>query len=172
MRGIGMPYGPRWRNWRAVSEHTFIFGHWAPHWKLFLKLIHAGLSMDASQFYKPLQSSESKVLLNDLLGAKDSEEYGQHLRRWVFENFRRVRASYAHLWLGILFLLFQASRIVGEFGIWIKKLWKKTKRLSIVSASMFVFITKYIVLCHRYNKVSTELLHCRFDFSWPWVNCW
>ena len=37
--------------------------------------------MDAPQFYKPLQSSESKVLLNDLLGAKDSEEYGQHLRR-------------------------------------------------------------------------------------------
>jgi len=77
MRGVGMPYGPRWRNWRAVSIPPFTIG--AP--LKFLKLMHAGLSIDASQTYKTLQSLESKVLLNDLLGAKNSEEYTQHLRR-------------------------------------------------------------------------------------------
>jgi len=56
--------------------------------------MHAGLSIDASQTYKTLQSLESKVLLNDLLGAKDSEEYTQHLRRWVFKiSFQRVAFS-------------------------------------------------------------------------------
>jgi len=77
MRGVGMPYGPRWRNWRAVSVPPFTNSTSLK----FLKLMHAGLSIDASQTYKTLQSLESKVLLNDLLGAKDSEEYTQHLRR-------------------------------------------------------------------------------------------
>ncbi|KAF9454479.1 cytochrome P450 [Macrolepiota fuliginosa MF-IS2] len=63
MRGVGMPYGPRWRNWRA--------------------LMHAGLSIEASQDYKPLQSLESKVLLGDLLDAKCSEQYALHVRRYA-----------------------------------------------------------------------------------------
>jgi len=43
--------------------------------------MHAGLSIDASQGYRTIQSLESKIFLNDLLDAKDSEEYTQHLRR-------------------------------------------------------------------------------------------
>ncbi|KAJ3576560.1 hypothetical protein NP233_g352 [Leucocoprinus birnbaumii] len=63
MRGVGMPYGPRWRNWRA--------------------LMHAGLSIEASQDYKTLQSLEAKILLNDLLDAKNSEQYALHVRRYA-----------------------------------------------------------------------------------------
>ncbi|KXN84134.1 Fumitremorgin C synthase [Leucoagaricus sp. SymC.cos] len=63
MRGVGMPYGPRWRNWRA--------------------LMHAGLSIDASQDYKALQSLEGKILLSDLLDAKDSEQYALRVRRFA-----------------------------------------------------------------------------------------
>lgn len=162
-----MSYGPWWRNWRAVSERIYVFviGHLIESF-FFLKLIHAGLSIDASQTYKPLQSSESKVLLSDLLRAKDSEEYGQHLRRWVFISLEYAHFTHSSL-VDMLFPLFQVSRIAGEFGTWIKKLWKKIKRLIIVSASMFVLVTKYIVLYYRYNKVSTEMFHCRLDFSWP-----
>ncbi|KAJ2928070.1 hypothetical protein H1R20_g9024, partial [Candolleomyces eurysporus] len=47
MRGLGMPYGQRWRNWRS--------------------LMHASMSVEASSQYKPLQDSESKLLLRDLL---------------------------------------------------------------------------------------------------------
>lgn len=43
--------------------------------------MHAGLSIDASQDYKALQSLESKVLLSDLLDAKNSEQYELHVRR-------------------------------------------------------------------------------------------
>jgi hypothetical protein len=25
MRGVGMPYGTRWRNWRAVSHSFYLF---------------------------------------------------------------------------------------------------------------------------------------------------
>ncbi|CAA7271157.1 unnamed protein product [Cyclocybe aegerita] len=63
MRGLGMPYGTRWRNWRA--------------------LMHAGMSVEASQNYKILQSLESKILLRDLLSASDSVEYSAHLRRFA-----------------------------------------------------------------------------------------
>lgn len=45
--------------------------------------MHAGLSIEASQDYKTLQSLESKILLNDLLDAKKSEQYALHVRRWV-----------------------------------------------------------------------------------------
>jgi hypothetical protein len=43
--------------------------------------MHAGLSIDASQDYKTLQSLEGKVLLEDLLGAENSEQYSLHVRR-------------------------------------------------------------------------------------------
>lgn len=43
--------------------------------------MHAGLSIEASQDYKTLQSLESKVLLNNLFDAKNSEEYGLFIRR-------------------------------------------------------------------------------------------
>lgn len=45
--------------------------------------MHAGLSIDASQGYRTIQSLESKIFLNDLLDAKDSEGYTQHLRRYA-----------------------------------------------------------------------------------------
>jgi hypothetical protein len=45
------------------------------------QLMHAGLSIDASQDYKTLQSLEAKILLNDLLNAKHSEQYELHVRR-------------------------------------------------------------------------------------------
>jgi len=184
MKG-GTSFGWNARNWDAIwsameelascectFELFFFFCTWAPHWKaFFLKLIHAGLSIDASQSYKSLQSLESKILLKDLLGAKDSEEYGQHLRRWVSFFLIQFHAHliYIYLWVGMLFLLFRALRMAREFGTWIKKLWKKTRRLIIVSASMFVFVTKCIVLYYRYYQVSNELLYCWWDFSWPWV---
>lgn len=43
--------------------------------------MHAGLSVDASQDYKTLQSLESKVLSKDLLYAKNAEEYELRVRR-------------------------------------------------------------------------------------------
>ncbi|KAJ3516999.1 hypothetical protein NLJ89_g781 [Agrocybe chaxingu] len=63
MRGIGMPYGQRWRNWRL--------------------LMNTGMGVEASQGYKPLQDSESKIMLRDLLNAKSSSERSSFVRRFV-----------------------------------------------------------------------------------------
>lgn len=52
--------------------------------------MHAGLSVDASQDYKTLQSLESKVLSKDLLYAKNAEEYELRVRRWVLRNASHV----------------------------------------------------------------------------------
>lgn len=143
------------------------FRDWAPHWKLFF--FEAYTCWSVYRCFANLQATSIvrvQSLLSDLLRAKDSEEYGQHLRRWVFISLEYAHFTHSSL-VDMLFPLFQVSRIAGEFGTWIKKLWKKIKRLIIVSASMFVLVTKYIVLYYRYNKVSTEMFHCRLDFSWP-----
>ncbi|TFK34081.1 cytochrome P450 [Crucibulum laeve] len=62
MRGISMPYGKPWRNWRSLMQ--------------------AGMSVDASKTYEILQSIESKILLRDLLHAKDVGDYLRHIRRF------------------------------------------------------------------------------------------
>jgi len=43
--------------------------------------MHAGMSIEASQKYKKVQSVESTILLKDLLEEKDPELYSSHLRR-------------------------------------------------------------------------------------------
>ncbi|KAF8999598.1 cytochrome P450 [Cyathus striatus] len=63
MRGVGMQYGQRWRNWRS--------------------LMHAGMSIEASNTYKTLQDIESRILLREILGCKDSTEYYNSIRRYV-----------------------------------------------------------------------------------------
>ncbi|PPQ91359.1 hypothetical protein CVT25_004126 [Psilocybe cyanescens] len=63
MRGVGMPYGTRWRNWRS--------------------LMHAGMSIEASNGYKTLQSLESKILLGQLQTESDPRRYASHCRRFA-----------------------------------------------------------------------------------------
>ncbi|KAF9549831.1 cytochrome P450 [Agrocybe pediades] len=63
MRGLGMPYGQRWRNYRLV--------------------MHAGMNIEASNGYKALQSLESKILLKDLFLERDPAKYAAHLRRFA-----------------------------------------------------------------------------------------
>ncbi|KAF9481944.1 cytochrome P450 [Pholiota conissans] len=63
MRGLGMPYGSRWRNWRS--------------------LMHAGMSIEASQNYKALQSIESKILLHDLINEPLQMAYRSHFTRFA-----------------------------------------------------------------------------------------
>ncbi|EKM79763.1 hypothetical protein AGABI1DRAFT_127447 [Agaricus bisporus var. burnettii JB137-S8] len=63
MRGIGMPYGRRWRNWRS--------------------LIHSGLSIEASKNYKPQQSLEARILVKDFMDAADYKQLSFHLRRFA-----------------------------------------------------------------------------------------
>ncbi|KAF8967353.1 cytochrome P450 [Flammula alnicola] len=46
-------------------------------------LIHAGMSVEAAQNYKPLQSIESKIPLHDFLQEKDRTRYASHLRRFA-----------------------------------------------------------------------------------------
>ncbi|KAI0352103.1 cytochrome P450 [Trametes cingulata] len=59
VRAITMPYGPRYKRWRALMQ--------------------ASLSNTAVAQYRPLQSLESKLLLHRLLHAKDQLEYRDHL---------------------------------------------------------------------------------------------
>ncbi|KAF8662701.1 hypothetical protein AX16_001143 [Volvariella volvacea WC 439] len=63
MRGIGMPYGQRWRNWRS--------------------LMHAGMSIEAAQGYRFLQNLESKIMLRDLLGEREPMMINSHIRRYA-----------------------------------------------------------------------------------------
>ncbi|KAF9549833.1 cytochrome P450 [Agrocybe pediades] len=63
MRGLGMPYGQRWRNYRLA--------------------MHAGMNIEASNGYKALQSLESKILLKDLFLERDPAKYSAHLRRFA-----------------------------------------------------------------------------------------
>ncbi|KAH9484588.1 Cytochrome P450 monooxygenase 58 [Psilocybe cubensis] len=70
MRGVMMPYGTRWRNWRSV--------------------MHAGMSVEASNAYKSFQSMESKILIHDLLLASNSRQYSAFLRRFAISVVLRV----------------------------------------------------------------------------------
>ncbi|TFK72866.1 cytochrome P450 [Pluteus cervinus] len=63
MRGSVMPYGQRWRNWRA--------------------LMHAGLGVQAAQQYKVLQNLDSQILLRDLITETDPTKHGDHIRRFI-----------------------------------------------------------------------------------------
>ncbi|KAF9002774.1 cytochrome P450 [Cyathus striatus] len=63
MRGVSMDYGQRWKNWRS--------------------LIHAAMSVEASQGYKPIQCAESGILMKDLLHEKDIKNYATHFRRFA-----------------------------------------------------------------------------------------
>ncbi|KAF4615654.1 hypothetical protein D9613_012488 [Agrocybe pediades] len=63
MRGVVMPYGKRWRNWRALMQ--------------------AGLGIESSNNYKPVQTFESAFLLHDLLSEKDYKRNALHLRRYA-----------------------------------------------------------------------------------------
>ncbi|KXN86037.1 Fumitremorgin C synthase [Leucoagaricus sp. SymC.cos] len=63
MRGVGMPYGTKWRNWRS--------------------LMHAGLSIEHSKSYMPLQLLESKIFLRDMMTEKDHRMYSLHIRRFA-----------------------------------------------------------------------------------------
>ncbi|KJA17919.1 hypothetical protein HYPSUDRAFT_169845 [Hypholoma sublateritium FD-334 SS-4] len=67
MRGLGMPYGARWRSWRS--------------------LMHAGMSGEASQRFKPLQTVEAAVLMRDLLK--------EDLPMARYSHFRRFSVSIA-----------------------------------------------------------------------------
>ncbi|KAI1215193.1 cytochrome P450 [Annulohypoxylon truncatum] len=61
MRGLMSPYGAFWRRWR--------------------KLLHSGFMQRQSETYRPIQSLESKVLLNDLL--RTPERFRKHLERYA-----------------------------------------------------------------------------------------
>ncbi|KEZ46554.1 Uncharacterized protein SAPIO_CDS0349 [Scedosporium apiospermum] len=61
LRGLMAPYGPFWRRWR--------------------KLLHSGFMQRRSETYRPLQSLESKVLMNDLLDTP--ADYRRHLERYA-----------------------------------------------------------------------------------------
>ncbi|KAL0065291.1 hypothetical protein AAF712_007803 [Marasmius tenuissimus] len=61
MRGIGMPYGQKWRRWRTLQQ--------------------SALSIQGSANYRPLQTLESSIFLKDVLGAKDSEEIQSYMKR-------------------------------------------------------------------------------------------
>ncbi|KAJ3504258.1 hypothetical protein NMY22_g17982 [Coprinellus aureogranulatus] len=81
MRGLGMPYGQRWRNWK--------------------QLMHASMNIEAAKGYRPLQDAESKLLLRDILlspqGPADYQSHLEHLRRYavsvvtVVSYGRRIR---------------------------------------------------------------------------------
>lgn len=61
MRGLMAPYSPFWRRWR--------------------KLLHTGFMQRQSETYRPIQSLESKVLMNDLV--QDPANYRRHLERYA-----------------------------------------------------------------------------------------
>ncbi|KAH8178530.1 cytochrome p450 domain-containing protein [Sarocladium implicatum] len=61
LRGLMAPYNAFWRRWR--------------------KLLHSGFMQRQSETYRPVQSLESKVLLNDLLRAP--EQFRMHLERYA-----------------------------------------------------------------------------------------
>ncbi|KAF9442694.1 cytochrome P450 [Macrolepiota fuliginosa MF-IS2] len=63
MRGVGMPYGPKWRNWRS--------------------LVHSGLSVEASRSYKPLQSLEARIFLRGVMDEHNPDLYPLHVRRFA-----------------------------------------------------------------------------------------
>lgn len=61
MRGLMAPYATYWRRWR--------------------KLLHSGFMQRQSETYRPIQSLESKVLMNDLL--RTPEDFRIHLERYA-----------------------------------------------------------------------------------------
>ncbi|KAM5541056.1 hypothetical protein V8D89_005367 [Ganoderma adspersum] len=72
VRAITMPYGPRYKRWRALMQ--------------------ASLNSTAVMQYRPLQSLESKILLRKLLEAKDPMEYKGHLA--IFQMSVIFRLAY------------------------------------------------------------------------------
>ncbi|RPD52979.1 cytochrome P450 [Lentinus tigrinus ALCF2SS1-7] len=72
VRAITMPYGPRYKRWRALMQ--------------------ASLNSTAVAQYRPLQSLESKLLLRKLLDLKDPMEYRGHLS--VFQMSVIFRLAY------------------------------------------------------------------------------
>ncbi|KAF9536444.1 cytochrome P450, partial [Agrocybe pediades] len=63
LRGVIMPYGKRWRNWRTLMQ--------------------AGLGIESSNKYKTVQSFESSILLHDLLNEANPNRYSAHFRRFA-----------------------------------------------------------------------------------------
>ncbi|KAJ7813127.1 cytochrome P450 [Mycena olivaceomarginata] len=63
MRGMGMSYGPRYRQWKS--------------------LIQAGLSNAAALKYRQLQSIEASILIRDLLNSQQPLAYKDPIRRFV-----------------------------------------------------------------------------------------
>ncbi|KAF9537942.1 cytochrome P450, partial [Agrocybe pediades] len=63
LRGVIMPYGKRWRNWRTLMQ--------------------AGLGIESSNKYKAVQSFESSILLHDLLNEENPNKYSAHFRRFA-----------------------------------------------------------------------------------------
>jgi cytochrome P450 len=61
MRGLMAPYNAFWRRWR--------------------KLLHSGFMQRASESYRPIQSLESKVLMQDLLSTP--AQFRTHLERYA-----------------------------------------------------------------------------------------
>lgn len=61
LRGLMAPYGSFWRRWR--------------------KLLHSGFMQRQSESYRPIQSLESKVLMQDLL--RSPENFRRHLERYA-----------------------------------------------------------------------------------------
>ncbi|EGS17163.1 uncharacterized protein CTHT_0064770 [Thermochaetoides thermophila DSM 1495] len=61
LRGLMAPYSPFWRRWR--------------------KLLHSGFMQRQSEMYRPIQSLESKVLMQDLL--HDPKNFREHLERYA-----------------------------------------------------------------------------------------
>ncbi|TFK91176.1 cytochrome P450 [Polyporus arcularius HHB13444] len=72
VRAITMPYGARYKRWRALMQ--------------------ASLNSTAVAQYRPLQSLESKLFLRKLLDVKDSMEYRGHLS--VFQMSVIFRLAY------------------------------------------------------------------------------
>ncbi|KAK7044096.1 hypothetical protein VNI00_007812 [Paramarasmius palmivorus] len=63
MRGIGMPYGPRWRKWRTLQQ--------------------SALNIQASATYRVLQTIESSILLRELLKTNNPESHRSHMMRYA-----------------------------------------------------------------------------------------
>jgi len=61
MRGLMAPYDAFWRRWR--------------------KLLHSGFMQRQSESYRPIQSLESKVLMNDLVTSP--KDFRKHLERYA-----------------------------------------------------------------------------------------
>lgn len=74
MRGLGMQYGTRWRNWRY--------------------LMHSSLSIEAAQDYKSLQAVEASILLRDLLVEQEHAKYSSYIRRFAISVVTCV--AYGH----------------------------------------------------------------------------